>query len=130
MEKLLKLLLFLVVFIIVCSEKRRNSEFTVAKRVAELTSSAAPLSFITLTAPPPTVEEKQRNRKIRPVIAGFAKFAPSPPKRHFTTTIANAAPTTHCHTGTSARTLRPRRRPVTIAVRSLTDCSLFVITLK
>ena len=37
--------------------------------------------------------EKQRSMNTRAVIAGFAKFFPSPPKIPFTKTIANTEPT-------------------------------------
>ena len=58
----------------------------------------------------------------RAVMAGFAKLCPSPPNRHLTITTANAAPMTHCHTGTLVLRFSASRRPVTTALRSPTVC--------
>ena len=66
-------------------------------------------------------------RTIRAVIAGFAKFWPSPPKSCFTITIATKLPRTAIQKGSVTGRLSASMIPVTAALRSPIVCSLFII---
>ncbi|CDE73146.1 unknown [Acidaminococcus sp. CAG:917] len=70
-----------------------------------------------------------KSRKIRADMAGLAKFLPMPPKSIFAITIANNAPTTGTYMGTTAGRFNPKIMPVTIADRSPTVCSFFLMRL-
>ena len=61
--------------------------------------------------------------------AGFTIFCPRPPKAILTTTIANIAPITNCHTGNVNGTLKASNIPVTTADKSFIVCFLFVALL-
>ena len=68
-------------------------------------------------------------RKHLALSAGFMKFCPSPPNRHFTTTIANTPPITASHHGRVAGRFNASSSPVTTALRSSIVCFLCTILL-
>ena len=61
---------------------------------------------------------KEISRKHRAARAGFIKFLPRPPNRHFTTRMANTLPRTGTYSGTLAGRHRASSRPVTAALPS------------
>ena len=99
-----------------CSEPAEISSSGVAEASSSTTAGIAP----------PATSEKARSMNTRPLMAGFAKLCPSPPKRHLTMIIAKAEPTTHCQTGTLELRFSPSRSPVTTALKSPTVCFLCV----
>ena len=62
------------------------------------------------------ISSKCNQRKHLAPSAGFMKFCPSPPNRHFTTTIANTPPITASHHGRVAGRFNARSSPVTTAL--------------
>ena len=85
---------------------------------------------VLLTAKPETILNRVKDNHDRPLLgAGFMKFCPSPPNRHFTTTIANTPPITASHHGRVAGRFNARSSPVTTALRSSIVCFLCTILL-
>ena len=56
------------------------------------------------------ISSKCNQRKHLAPSAGFMKFCPSPPNRHFTTTIANTPPITASHHGRSCRKVQCQKQ--------------------
>ena len=100
----------------ITSEERPEaiSIFTWVNGVAEATSSA-PLphtqGFLNLDIS----EEKEKNTKTLPAMAGLAQLHPSPPKVHFTIAIAKMDAIRGMKRGTSGGIFMPTSRPVTRA---------------
>ena len=117
----------------ICERAGREPLSSSAERVV---SAAAPCSrprnergvaAETASAPPTTgevkfviTEAKETSSTMRAVMAGFAKFCPTPPKNCFTTTIATKAPITQIHSGVFTGRLNASSMPVITAVRSPT----------
>ena len=61
---------------------------------------------------------QEEKTKTRPARAGFIQLAPSPPKLHLTTAIANTDAAAGMNKGTWGGMLKPTRTPVTTALKS------------
>ena len=100
----------------ITSEERPEaiSIFTWVNGVAEATSSA-PLphtqGFLNLDIS----EEKEKNTKTLPAMAGLAQLHPSPPKVHFTMKIAKTDAKTGIRKGIDGGIFIPINKPVTKA---------------
>ena len=69
---------------------------------------------------------KEISRKHRAARAGFMKFFPRPPNRHFTTRMANTPPRKGTYSGTLAGRHSASSRPVTAALPSVTVVGFLV----
>ena len=67
---------------------------------------------------------QEASRNARPASAGFMKFLPMPPNRHFAKMMENRAPITMTHSGADTGDTKESSTPVTTADRSPVESGL------